>query len=98
MTDFVDFLLTLKSIEKPNVFYVFGSKGMAPASFMGGPALLRPAVLIKGVSGALCGRLAVAQAVFIDLEPSSAPCGSLGSILLGTLASPRELLGVLRES
>ena len=52
-------------------------------------------MLIQGVLGALCGRLAAARAAFIDLELSSAPCGSLGSILLGTLAPPGELLGVL---
>ena len=70
---------------------------ITPASFMRGPALLRPAVLIKKLLGAVCGRLAVARAAFIDLEPSSAPCGSLGSILLGTLNPPGELLGVLWE-
>ena len=68
--------------------------------FLGGtsPGTLRPAVLIQGVLGAFCGRLAAARAAFIDLEPSSAPCGSLGSILLGTLAPAGELLRVLWES
>ena len=55
-------------------------------------------MLIQGVLGAFCGRLAAARAAFIDLEPSSAPCGSLGSILLGTLAPSGELLRVLWES
>ena len=52
-------------------------------------------MLLGGVLGALCGRLASARAAFIDLGLSSAPCGSLRSILLDTLAPPGELLGVL---
>jgi len=39
-------------------------------------------VLLGGVLGALCGHLAAARAAFIDLGLSSAPCGSLRSILV----------------
>ena len=58
-------------------------------------------MLLGGLLDALCGRLAAARAAFIDFGLPSALCGSLRSILLGTLALPGELLGVLwgsRES
>ena len=67
LMDFVDFPATLKIIEKTMFSCVFGSMEITPASFMGGPALLRPAVLIKKLLGAVCGRLAVARAAFNDL-------------------------------